>query len=68
MNITSKKVIQFYESNPCYSLNDMNELLVDLLVAIKSQTSQQKMDESAITILLNSINQKCNSFNDTIIV
>lgn len=66
MNITSKKVLQFYKSNPHFDINEMNEFLVDFITRLQSQTPSQNMNESAMTTLLQSINKKCNTLSDTI--
>jgi len=66
MNITSKKVLQFYKSNPHFDINEMNEFLVNFITRLLSQTPSQNMNESTITSLLHSINQKCNTLGDTI--
>ena len=54
MNITSKKVIQFYNDHPHFDLNEMNELFVDLITNVLSQTPKDNVDENAITTLLKS--------------
>tara|TARA_Y100000389_G_scaffold196549_1_gene229653 strand:- start:2297 stop:3652 length:1356 start_codon:yes stop_codon:yes gene_type:complete len=66
MNITSKKVIQFYNDHPHFDLNEMNELFVDLITNVLSQTPKDNVDENAITTLLKSIHQKCNTLGTSI--
>ena len=65
MNITSKKVIQFYKNHPSYNINEINEYLVDFLTNVFSQSPNQALNENAITTLLQSINNKCNIIGDT---
>jgi len=66
MNITSKKVIEFYKINPSYDINIINECLVDLLTNVLSQTPNQIMNENTITCLLKNLNDKCNVLGNTI--
>ena len=65
MNITSKKVLQFYKNNPHFEINTMNEMFVDLITNLLSQTPKQNMDENTITVLLKSMQQNINNIHSS---
>ena len=66
MIITSKKVITFYNNHPHYNIDDMNEIFIDLITNVLSQTPNQNVNENQITVLLKNISQKCGTINSTI--
>ena len=63
--LTSVKAIEFFEKNPSFDFNLMNEILVDLIQRITT-TAQQSISVNEVKVLLNTINNKVNQIDTTL--
>ena len=63
--LTSVKAIEFFEKNPSFDFNLMNEILVDLIQRITT-TAQQSISVNDVKVLLNTINNKVNQIDTTL--
>ena len=63
--LTSVKAIEFFDKNPSFDFNLMNEILVDLIQRITT-TAQQSISVNEVKVLLNTINNKVNQIDTTL--
>ena len=63
--IKSPKVVEFYQKNPHFDINNINELFIDIIQKLTS-FAQNTISVNEVKTLLHTINNKMNGFEDNL--